>query len=93
MCLSFYQCHCPSASKHLCPPQPVCYPDAELRFLRDLLLLFLCFLHLAVCFLPPHKCMAPALGRKEGSVTKYRRTKNTINLVSQNHAYNNKNIF
>lgn len=38
----------------------------EVKILRDLLLLLLCFLYLAVCFLHPNKCMGPALGRKEG---------------------------
>lgn len=32
-------------------------------------------------------------GKEGGGVTKYRRSKNTINLVNQNHEYNNKNIF
>lgn len=92
MYLSFYQQH---ASKHLCPPQPVCYPDGELKFLRDLLLLLLGFPHPAVCFLHPNKCMGPALGRKQGMLPSglyqpcFALQELQKSLVSPNPEYNN----
>lgn len=95
LCISFYQCHCPCASKHLCSPQP------ELRWRSQDLKGFVVvafMLSLPGCVFSSSKQMyGTSSGKEGGDVTKWivpthqlRSCKNIMNLVSQNHEYNNK---